>query len=127
MSQSLETLLAAYERMINETDEQRQHAAAEEALAEDFQFVGPRLGEVTGRTAMVEAVKRLREQAPSETMRIRRTTAVDEHNGWLRFGWEFLDGDGNVLAQGMEVARVSPDGKLRLVVPFFGDLEPLGD
>lgn len=48
-------------------------------------------------------------------MRIRRTTAVDEHNGWLRFGWEFVDGDEKVLAQGMDVAKISREGKLRLV------------
>lgn len=127
MSQDIETVLDAYERTINETDGDRQHAAARDALADDFRFFGPKLGEVVGRTAMIEAVSELREQAPGDRVRIRRTTAVDDHNGWLRFGWQFVDGEGQVLAAGMDVARVAPDGRLALVVGFFGDLEPVGD
>ena len=127
MSQDVERMLDAYERTINEIDGDRQHAAAREALTDDFRFVGPQLGQVVGRTAMVEAVNGAREQAPSDSVQIRRTTAVDEHNGWLRFGWEFVDGAGRVLAAGMDVARLAPDGRLSQVVAFFGELEPGGD
>lgn len=102
--------------------DRRPAAAAREALADDVRFVGPQVGEVAGRTAMVQTMNELRERAPSDRIRIRRTTAVDQHNGWLRFGWEFVDGDGGVLAQGMDVAQVAADGRLSLVVAFFGQL-----
>lgn len=42
-------------------------------------------------------------------MRIRRTTPIDGHNGWLRFGWEFVDDDERILGEGMSVGRVADD------------------
>lgn len=119
-----EELIATYERAINETDSDRQQEAARRALAEDLQFVGPQAGEVTGREAFVDTIRALREQAPSDDVRIRRTTEIDEHHGWLRFGWEFVDQSGEAFAHGTDVAKVGSDGKLAKIVVFFGDLSP---
>ena len=54
--------------------------------------------------------------------RFERTTAIDEHHGIARYGWELVDGDGTVALSGMDVAVVGQDGRLTRVAGFFGDL-----
>lgn len=44
------------------------------------------------------------------------------HNGWFRFGWEFVDENDEIITKGTDVGRVGEEGKLSLVVAFFGDL-----
>lgn len=120
----LDKLIETYEEMVNETNEARQRAAARAALAHGFRFVGPKGGEVAGADAMIDFVRTLRDQAPADHMRIRRTTPIDTHNGWLRFGWEFVDDDERILGEGMSVGRVADDGRLARLVAFFDQLQP---
>jgi hypothetical protein len=58
--------------------------------------------------------------------RFERTTAVDEHHGWARYGWSLLDADGTTVLTGTDVVRVDGDGRLVQVVGFFGELTPVG-
>ena len=44
--------------------------------------------------------------------RFERTTAVDEHHGWARYGWALLDPDGTVVLTGTDVAQLDDDGRL---------------
>lgn len=118
----LERLIGSYQHIVNGSDDVDQQEAALRALEEDFRFVGPTVGEVTGREAMLDAMRALHERAPAETVRIQRTTPIDEHNGWFRFGWEFVDQDGATITRGTDVGQVGATGKLSLVVAFFGDL-----
>lgn len=122
----LDQLVDTYERVINGADEDTRQAAASQALADGFTFVGPQVGEVTGREAVVETMRAMREQAPAD-VQIRRTTPIDEHNGWLRFGWEFADEDGRTIARGLDVAQLADDGRLAAVVAFFDESPQPGD
>lgn len=54
----------------------------------------------------------------------RRTTKVDAHHGFARYGWEMVGPDGAVALAGTDVARLDATGKLAGVVGFFGALEP---
>ncbi len=56
--------------------------------------------------------------------RFERTTAVDEHHGWARYGWSLLDGDGSVVLTGTDVAQLDDEGRLTRIVGFFGELAP---
>jgi hypothetical protein len=58
--------------------------------------------------------------------RFERTTVVDEHHGWARYGWVLLDPDGTVVLTGTDVVRVDEQGRLTQVVGFFGELSPIG-
>jgi hypothetical protein len=53
----------------------------------------------------------------------RRTTKVDIHHGFARYGWELVGPDGAVAVAGIDVARFADNGKLAQVVGFFGPLE----
>ncbi len=118
----LQSLIESYEDLVNRSDDVDLNAIAQQALAEDFRFIGPTVGQVVGREAMLEAMEALHQRAPAERIRMNRTTSVDAHNGWFRFGWEFVDENDEVITMGTDVGRVGEDGKLSLVVAFFGDL-----
>lgn len=53
----------------------------------------------------------------------RRTTKVDAHHGFARYGWELVGPDGSVAVAGLDVIRLADDGKLAGAVGFFGPLE----
>ena len=53
----------------------------------------------------------------------RRTTKVDAHHGYARYGWELVGPDGTVAVAGTDVARFAADGTLAQVVGFFGPLD----
>ncbi|MCU1345956.1 MAG: hypothetical protein JWL70_2222, partial [Acidimicrobiia bacterium] len=54
----------------------------------------------------------------------RRTTAVDAHHQFVRFGWELVGPDGVVALEGVDLAELNDDGQLQRVTGFFGALTP---
>jgi hypothetical protein len=54
-----------------------------------------------------------------------RTTAVDAHHGFARYGWDLTGPDGTVAVSGIDVVQFDDDGKLFRIVGFFGPLEPV--
>jgi hypothetical protein len=54
-----------------------------------------------------------------------RTTQVDAHHGFARYGWDLIGPDGAVAVSGIDVVQFDDAGKLLRVVGFFGPLEPL--
>lgn len=55
--------------------------------------------------------------------RFERTTAVDEHHGFARYGWSLVSPDGTAAVTGTDFAQVDDSGRLTRVIGFFGDLE----
>ena len=54
-----------------------------------------------------------------------RTSAVDAHHGFARYGWDLTGPDGTVAVSGIDVVQFDDDGKLLRIVGFFGPLEPV--
>ena len=54
-----------------------------------------------------------------------RTTAVDSHHGFARYGWDLTGPDGSVAVSGIDVVQFDEDGKLLRIVGFFGPLESI--
>jgi hypothetical protein len=52
--------------------------------------------------------------------RFERTTAVDEHHGFVRYGWKLVDGGGTVAAEGIDILELDVDGRIGRVIGFFG-------
>lgn len=52
-----------------------------------------------------------------------RTTAVDSHHNFARYGWDLVAADGNVAVSGSDFVQFDDDGKLLRIVGFFGPLE----
>jgi hypothetical protein len=55
--------------------------------------------------------------------RFERTTVVDAHHGFARYGWDLVGPDGAVAISGIDVVQFDDDGKLLRIVGFFGPLE----
>ncbi|HEX3090063.1 MAG TPA: hypothetical protein VHQ23_15525 [Ilumatobacteraceae bacterium] len=55
----------------------------------------------------------------------RRTTAVDAHHGFARYGWDLVGPDGAVAVSGIDIVQFDEVGKLLRIVGFFGPMEPV--
>ncbi len=52
----------------------------------------------------------------------RRTTDVDAHHTFGRYGWELVAPDGAVAVTGTDIVEIDANGRLTRVVGFFGEL-----
>jgi hypothetical protein len=56
--------------------------------------------------------------------RFERTTAIDAHHQMLRYGWRLVSPAGAPVVEGLDIADLDADGRLRRVVGFFGAQPP---
>ena len=54
-----------------------------------------------------------------------RTTAVDSHHDFARYGWDLVGPDGAVAVSGTDVVQFDEAGKLLRIVGFFGPMEAI--
>jgi hypothetical protein len=111
----IDTYLAAY----NETDATTRRGLVEQAFAADAKLIDPPL-DGAGRDGISEMMGVVHQHFPGHTFR--RASAVDEHHGHLRYGWELLDPSGTVALAGIDVGELDAHGQLVRVVGFFGPL-----
>lgn len=116
----MDDVIDQYDQAWNATDVHERRRLLEAALSEDCEMVEPR-GRFPGREAILERINGFSKRFPAARVDI--TTAVDEHNGFARYGWVIVDGEGTVMLEGIDVVERAPDGRLRRVVMFFGALE----
>ena len=108
-----------YLAMWNETDAARRAEHIGRAWTKDGRYVDPML-EAEGHGALDEMVRGVQARFPGH--RFTRVSAVDAHHGELRFGWQLAAPDGAVVVAGVDVGEVGPDGRLRRITGFFGEL-----
>lgn len=111
---AVDTYLAA----LSETDEARRAELVQTAWTEDGQFFDPLL-EASGHTALGALATTVTEHYPGHTFR--RTSGIDTHHGIIRFGWELVAEDGQVVLAGLDVGILAEDGRLSRIAGFFGD------
>jgi hypothetical protein len=112
-------VIAAYDRAWNEPDRAVQRRLIDSAFTDDAELIEPR-GRFAGPAAISERLAGFQERFPGGRVEI--TTGIDEHHGYARYGWTLRGGDGAVLLEGIDVCELAPDGRLRRVVMFFGNL-----
>ncbi len=108
--------LAAY----GEPDPIRRRALIEAAWGPDGTLVDPPLEPATGHDQLDDLFVVVQSHYPGHTFR--RTTAVDKHHGFARYGWDLVGPDGAVAFGGLDVVEFAADGRLAGVVGFLGDL-----
>jgi SnoaL-like domain len=116
---TVDTYLAAW----NETDADVRAKLVEQAWAPDGRYVDPLL-EAQGRQAISDMVAGVHEQYPGQ--RFRRLSGIDAHHDQVRFAWELAAPGGVVTVAGIDVGELGPDGRLRRITGFFGDLPAEG-
>ena len=122
MSEPADDTVAAYAAAWNERDEEARRALLERSWADEGVYCDP-TARVEGRTALVGHIGGFHAQRPGH--RIDMASGVDEHDGLLRFAWRMVGPDGGVLVEGMDFGELAPDGRLRLIVGFFGPFPAL--
>ena len=117
-----EAVVDTYIAMWNEDDATARAELIEQAWVADGAYRDPLLA-ADGHAALSEMVETVHQHYPGQ--RFARLTAVDEHNGFARFGWHLAGDDGTVTVAGIDIAELAPDGRLRRITGFFGDLAPV--
>src|SRR4051794_32450665 len=105
--------------MWNEEDATRRAEHIERAWAHDGRYVDPLL-EAEGHEALSAMVANVHASYPGH--RFRRLSGIDAHHDTLRFAWDLAAPDGSTTVAGIDVASLAPDGRLRTITGFFGDL-----
>jgi len=113
------TMVDTYLAMWNEPDPARRAQHIEHAWTRDGEYVDP-IQEARGYTALSDMVAGVHARFPDH--RFRRVSGVDVHHDQLRFGWELAAPNGSVVVAGIDVGGLAPDGRLRRITGFFGEL-----
>lgn len=113
----LQDAVAAYGAAWNETDGDARRKLLEEAWADEGVYCDP-TGRADGRDALHAHIAGFQQQFAGS--RIDTTSGADEHDGYFRFAWTMVDGDGNTLLDGFDVGHRTDDGRIDLIVGFFG-------
>ena len=112
VSANLETMLAAW----GEDDPMRIRALLESALSPEVVFVDPNYA-IEGLEAFVTMIQAVRRENPGLTAAV--TSGYDAHHDICRYTWRVTLADGTFL-DGMDVTRLTADGKVLRVDGFFG-------
>ena len=113
------TMVDTYLAMWNETDAARRSEIIAHAWTRDGRYVDPLL-EAEGYAALSDMVTGVQARFPGH--HFRRISGVDIHHDQLRFAWELAAPDGAVVVAGIDVGALAPDGRLRRITGFFGNL-----
>ena len=117
LTTTVDTYLSAY----NETDPALRLSLLERAFTPTGRLIDPPLG-AEGRQGISDMMAAVHEQFPGHTFR--RSSGIDEHHGFLRYGWELLGPDRTVVLAGMDVGELDSSMQLVRVTGFLGPLPP---
>jgi hypothetical protein len=111
-----DAVIGAYVATWNETDPARRRAAVARAWAEAGSYRDPLMASDghDGVDAMLAGV-----QAKFPGFVLKRTSAIDAHNGSARFAWSLGPAAGPAIVEGVDFCRLAPDGRLAAVVGFI--------
>ena len=115
----LDATIEAWFASLNDPEAASRTAHLEQAWTAGGQWVDPPF-EGAGRDAINQMVDAVHQQYPG--VRFRRVSAVDAHHDAIRYAWEMVDPDGNVVVAGVDIGQLAPDGRLQRVSGFFGEL-----
>jgi hypothetical protein len=112
-------LLDLYFEAWNETDAHARGELLSRCLAGDAELIDP-TGQARGITGISRRIRAFHDRRPDT--RVVRSTGIDGHHGFVRYGWDLVVGDGTTALAGTDVAEHDHDGRLLRVVMFFGRL-----
>jgi hypothetical protein len=114
--ESVDVIIDAYVASWNETDPAKRKSALAASCATDARYRDPVMvsdGQA-GLDAMLAGV-----QAKFPGFVLKRISKVDSHNDAVRFAWSLGPASGPSVAEGVDFATLSADGKLANIVGFI--------
>jgi hypothetical protein len=106
-----------------ETDESRRRELIEQVWAERGEYLAPTTDALVGREALSGRISDFQQRFPGN--RIIMTSGADGHHDRLRYNWAWLDAEGKLVLEGLDVGEIGPDGLLTRVTEYFGPLPPV--
>lgn len=119
MTAQIDQLIDDYLDAYSEVDPKRRASAVSRIWAADGRLVDPPL-ESQGHAGIAGQVQALLSQFPDH--RFRRSTGIDAHHGFARYGWQLVNPAGETTLEGCDFAEVDGSGRLQRVVGFFGPI-----
>lgn len=105
-----------------ETDESRRRELIEQVWAERGEYLAPTTDALVGREALSGRISGFQQRFPGN--RIVMTSGIDGHHDRLRYSWAWLDGEGKLVLEGLDIGEIGPDSRLTRVTEYFGPLPP---
>lgn len=118
---TIETLVDAHLAAYGEPDAAARREAIRAIWNANGRLVDPPM-ESAGHAGIADQAATLLAQFPGH--RFHRTTAVDLHHGFARYGWALRNPQGDAVLEGEDFVVQDVDGFLLTVVGFFGAVRP---
>ncbi|HEX6236713.1 MAG TPA: nuclear transport factor 2 family protein [Acidimicrobiales bacterium] len=112
-------LVDTYFDMWRATDDGRRRELVAEVFAPDGRHVDP-LADARGHDELAAMIANVHTHYPG--FALERTSGIDQHGDQLRFAWRLDAADGTPVVTGLDVAELSPDGRLARIAGFWGEL-----
>lgn len=119
---ALDDMVDTYCAAWNATDAAERNRLLRVAWTAECRYSDPMVQDLD-RTALVAHIGVLLDRFPGST--IRRITALDSHQGGLRFGFLRLAADGSTMREGVDFCQLGEGGRLHRITGFFGPLQPV--
>ena len=114
---TLERLVDAHLAAYANPDATSRMAAIRDLWSQEGRLVDPPM-EARGHAGISDLAATLLSQFPGH--RFERSTAVDTHHEFLRYGWRLLDPKGVAVLEGVDFVQFDVDGRIARIVGFFG-------
>ena len=124
MNSSIETIVDSHLAAYCEPDAGTRLSVFSEVWNRGGRLVDPPL-ESSGHQGMSDQAAALLQQFPGH--RFVRTTAVDQHHEFARYGWALRNAMGQEVLEGMDFVTLDVDGRIMKIVGFFGPQERRGE
>ena len=114
-----EETIDIYASAWSEIDPGQRMAILEKVLTSDCTYTDPRV-HAANPSELSDHIGRILPTRPGA--RVLRTSAVDMHHGKARFAWHMVNADGTALPAGLDIVEFDEEGRLRMILGFFGPL-----
>jgi len=118
---AIATLVDGWLATYSDPDAARRLRAIRESWNAEGRLVDPPL-EARGHQGISDQAATLLAQFPGH--RFERSSAIDAHHQFLRYGWKLVDASGAAVLEGLDVMELDVDGRIARVVGFFGAQPP---
>ena len=115
----IETLIDTYCTAWSDLDPKRRREILASVWADGATYTDPNIHAATIDELLVHIAKLATGRPGAKVL---RTSRIDEHHGVARFAWHVVLADGTALPEGLDLAEISADGKIKRIVGFFGPL-----
>lgn len=117
MNRKIETIVDAHLHAYCDPDPAARMAAIGRIWNPQGRLVDPPL-EGAGHQGLSDQAATLLTQFPGH--RFERTTGVDHHHEFARYGWALRNPQGDTVLEGVDFLALDVDGRILKVVGFFG-------